>query len=34
LTPLLGEAASRILSVLLFLVTLIGFIASALALLG
>jgi hypothetical protein len=34
LTPILGEAASRILSIILFLVALVGFVASALALLG
>jgi hypothetical protein len=34
LTPLIGETASRILSAVLFLVALAGFIASALALLG
>jgi hypothetical protein len=34
LTPLLGEAASRILSIVLFLAALAGFVASALALLG
>jgi hypothetical protein len=34
LTPLIGEAASRILSIVLFMVALVGFIASALALLG
>jgi hypothetical protein len=33
LTPLIGEAASRILSIILFLVALVGFVASALALL-
>lgn len=34
LTPILGEAASRILGIVLFLVALLGFVASALALLG
>ena len=34
LTPILGETISRILSVILFLLALIGFIASSLALLG
>ena len=34
LTPILGEAASRILSIVLFLAALAGFVASALALLG
>ena len=34
LTPILGETISRILSIILFLLALIGFIASSLALLG
>jgi len=34
LTPLIGEAASRILSAILFLIALVGFVGSALALLG
>jgi len=34
LTPILGETISRILSIILFLLALIGFVASALALLG
>ena len=34
LTPILGETISRILSIILFLVALVGFVASALALLG
>jgi hypothetical protein len=34
LTPLIGETAGRILSIILFVVALIGFVASALALLG
>ena len=34
LTPILGETISRILSIILFLIALIGFVASALALLG
>jgi hypothetical protein len=34
LTPLIGETASRILSIILFVVALVGFVASALALLG
>lgn len=34
LTPLIGETASRILSAVLFLVALVGFVASTLALLG
>ena len=34
LTPLIGEGASRILSAILFLAALVGFVASALGLLG
>lgn len=34
LTPLIGEATSRVLSAVLFMVALVGFIASAMALLG
>jgi len=34
LTPLIGETASRVLSAVLFLVALVGFIGSALALMG
>jgi uncharacterized membrane protein YphA (DoxX/SURF4 family) len=34
LTPILGETISRILSIILFLVALVGFVASTLALLG
>jgi hypothetical protein len=34
LTPLIGETASRILSILLFLAALVGFVAAALALVG
>ena len=34
LTPILGETISRILSIILFLGALVGFVASALALLG
>ena len=34
LTPILGETISRILSIILFLIALVGFVASALALLG
>jgi hypothetical protein len=34
LTPLLGDAASRLISIVLFLVPLIGFIGAALALMG
>ena len=34
LTPLLGEAASRIISVILFLVAMLGFLAATLALMG
>lgn len=34
LTPLIGEAASRILSAVLFMMALVGFLASAMALLG
>jgi hypothetical protein len=34
LTPILGETLSRILSIVLFLASLVGFVASALALLG
>lgn len=34
LTPLIGETASRILSIVLFLAALVGFVAAALALVG
>jgi hypothetical protein len=34
LTPLLGEAASRIISAILFLAAMLGFLAAALALMG
>ena len=34
LTPILGETVSRILSIILFSIALVGFLASALALLG
>jgi hypothetical protein len=34
LTPILGETISRILSIFLFLIALVGFVASTLALLG
>ena len=34
LTPVLGETPSRIISIILFLIALIGFVGSALALLG
>ena len=34
LTPILGETISRILSIILFLAALVGFVASSLALLG